>query len=147
MDDELAQNLIALAQDGFPLTPRPYAALAQWLGSDEQTILDILRQLKQSGILSRIGAVYKPGSVGASCLAALKVPPERVEAVAELVSAHPEINHNYLREHVWNLWFVVTAPDLTRRNAVLDEIERQTALPMLRLPMVEPYYLNLGFAL
>lgn len=147
MDDELAQNLIALAQDGFPLTPRPYAALAQWLGSDEQTILDTLRQLKQNGILSRIGAVYKPGSVGASCLAALKVPPERVEAVAEQVSAYPEINHNYLREHVWNLWFVVTAPDVIRRNTVLDDIERQTALPMLRLPMVESYYINLGFTL
>ena len=147
MDDELAQNLIALAQDGFPLTPLPYAALAQWLGSDEQTILDTLRQLKQSGVLSRIGAVYKPGSVGASCLAALKVPPERVEAVAEQVSAYPEINHNYLREHVWNLWFVVTAPNMTRRDTVLDDIERQTALPMLRLPMVESYYINLGFTL
>lgn len=147
MDDELAQNLIALAQDGFPLTPRPYAALAQWLGSDEQTILDTLRELKQSGVLSRIGAVYKPGSVGASCLAALKVPPERVEAVAERVSAYPEINHNYLREHVWNLWFVVTAPDVIRRDTVLDDIERQTALPMLRLPMVESYYINLGFTL
>lgn len=147
MDEALAQNLMALVQDGFPLTPRPFATLAQWLNSDEQTILETVRELKQRGVLSRIGAVYKTGSVGASCLAALQVPSEQVDTIAVQVSAYPEVNHNYLREHLWNLWFVVTAPDIVQRDAVLIAIAQQTGLPMLRLPMVEPYYINLGFTL
>lgn len=68
-------------------------------------------QLQTSGALSRIGGVFAGHAGGAALLAAMAVPPERLQAVAAQVSAHPGVNHNYEREHHYNLWFVMTGQD------------------------------------
>ena len=46
-----------------------------------------------------------------------------------------------------NIWFVATAPDRERLRQVLDEIESRTGLAVLDLPMIEDYFINLGFPL
>ena len=73
------------------------------------------------------------------------MPDDDLEEIAGLVSAYPEVNHNYEREHEFNLWFVVTAPSRERVDAVLCEIEMRTGLPVLELPLEEAYRLDLGF--
>jgi DNA-binding Lrp family transcriptional regulator len=75
------------------------------------------------------------------------VPEDEVEEIAELVSAHAEVNHNYEREHEFNLWFVVTAPSRERVDTVLCEIETRTRRPVLDLPLLEAYRIDLGFPL
>lgn len=143
----LEKSLLDIAQRGFPLTPRPYATLARQLGATEDAVLAAFRSLQAQGVVGRIGAVWAQGAVGSSCLAALKVPPARLDAVAACVGAHPEINHNYERDHPWNLWFVVAARDEATREAVLDSIAAETGLPLLRLPMEHGHHLDLGFAI
>ena len=143
----LQAALLDIAQHDFPRCPRPFAELARCLDSDEAEVIAAFDDLKARGILGRIGAVYATGQVGASTLAAMAVPEERLEDVAALVSALPEVNHNYLREDALNLWFVVTAPDADRRAQVLAEIGDRTGLAVLDLPMVEAYHLDLGFRL
>lgn len=145
--DPLEFRLLNDFQRDFPLCAEPYAALAAQLGSDEQTVLETLRRLHNDGCLSRIGAVFGPRRVGASTLAALAVPPEHLESVADLVSAHPEVNHNYEREHTFNLWFVVTAPDQQQLERVLGEIERETGCELIVLPLLEEFHIDLGFDL
>ena len=76
-------------QRGFPLVPRPFAAMARDLGSDEETVLAALADLSRQEVVSRVGAVLAPGRVGASTLAALRAPLARLEAVAAQVSARP----------------------------------------------------------
>lgn len=135
-------------QRDFPLLPRPFAALAEKLGSVEQTVIETLRRLKESGAVSRVGAVFQANAIGASALAALQVPAERLEPVASQVSAIPEVNHNYEREHAYNLWFVVTACSAERLDAVLQEIESACQCgTVLKLPMLEQYHIDLGFDL
>jgi DNA-binding Lrp family transcriptional regulator len=75
------------------------------------------------------------------------VPPERLEAVAALVSAHPGVNHNYEREHRFNLWFVMTGRDRAAVDAGLDALDAATGLSALRLRMLRPYRIDLGFDL
>jgi siroheme decarboxylase len=75
----------------------------------------------------------------------MAVPPGRLAEVAELVSRFPEVNHNYEREHRFNLWFVLTARDRSRLDAVLAAIAAATGLPVLDLPMLEEYHIDLGF--
>ena len=145
--DALEQGLLNDFQRDFPLTPRPFAAIAERLGCDEHDVLEAYRRLQRVGSVSRIGAVIRTGAVGASTLAAMTVPPERLAAVAELISAYPEVNHNYEREHRLNLWFVVTAPNHDRLSQVLKEIESRSGLAVLDLPMLESYFLDLGFDL
>lgn len=134
-------------QRDFPLTPRPYADIARQLGASEAEVLAALAGLQKRGAVSRVGAVLAPGRVGASTLAALAVPAARLEAVAELLNGYPEVNHNYEREHRYNLWFVATAADRERLDALLDQIERRTGLTPLVLPLLAEYHIDLGFAL
>jgi len=141
------KRLLDAFQRNFPLSPRPYAAIAETLGADEDDVLESLGRLRDAGAVSRVGAVVTPNSAGASTLAAIAVPPDRLDEVAGLVSALPEVNHNYEREHEINLWFVVTAQDRARVVAVLDEIEAETGLTVLDLPLLEPYCIDLGFPL
>lgn len=143
----LEQRLLNDFQHGLPVEPRPFARMAEALGVSEQAVLDGLQGLQQDGTVSRVGPVFRPNRVGVSTLAALAVPAPDLAEVAALVSAYAEVNHNYEREHEFNLWFVVTAPDRPRLQAVLDEIAARTGLQPLDLPMLEDYFIDLGFRL
>ena len=145
---DLEFSLLNSFQRDFPLLPRPFAVLADKLGSDEQTVIETLRRLQQRGAVSRVGAVFQANAIGASALAALRVPAARLEQVARHINAIPEVNHNYEREHSYNLWFVVTASSAARLQAVLQEIEQDCECgPVLKLPMREQYHIDLGFDL
>lgn len=134
-------------QRDFPLTPAPFAEIAARLGSDEATVLSLLRHLRDDGTISRVGAVFAPRAVGASTLAAMAVPHERLEEVAAVVSARHGVNHNYEREHHFNLWFVATAPDEDALAALLDEIGAAAGYPPIALPLLEEFHIDLGFDL
>jgi DNA-binding Lrp family transcriptional regulator len=143
----LVPRLLDEFQRDFPLVPRPFAALAERLGTDEATVLDLLAQLRAAGAVSRVGAIVAPHAAGYSTLAAMAVPPDMLDGVAELVSSFQEVNHNYEREHQLNLWFVVAAASRDRVRQVLAAIEYRTSLPVIDLPLVEAYRLDLGFPL
>ncbi|MBL8700224.1 MAG: Lrp/AsnC family transcriptional regulator [Alphaproteobacteria bacterium] len=142
----LARRLIDGYQRDMPLEPRPFATMAREVRSTEAAVLEALADLAGAGTLSRVGAVVPPGVLGASTLAAMVVPEERLVDVASLVNAYPEVNHNYEREHAINLWFVVTASDRARVDAVLKEIEARTGIAVLDLPLERPYRIDLGFS-
>lgn len=146
--DALTLRLLNDFQRDFPLEPRPFAAVAQRLGTTEPEVLARLAALAASGAVSRVGLTFAPGRIGAATLAAMAVPGERLREVADLVNAYPEVNHNYEREHSYNLWFVVTAPAAARVDAVVRRIEHDAACGrVLSLPMIEPYRVDLGFDL
>ncbi|MDG4549928.1 MAG: AsnC family transcriptional regulator [Candidatus Contendobacter sp.] len=140
-------ELLNRFQRDFPLTTYPFRVIAERLGWGENEVLEALRRLREEGKVSRVGAVFATRRLGVSTLAALAVPPERLEAVAQRVNAYPEINHNYQREHEFNLWFVLTAATVARLRAVLAEIEEDAGLPVLDLPLLEEFHIDLGFDL
>jgi transcriptional regulator, AsnC family len=145
--DALSRRLIDRFQHGMPLCAEPYRAMAEELGCSEDEVLACLEQLQAAGGLSRVGPVFEHSRAGASTLVALAVPTERLEQVAERINRFPEVNHNYLREHRYNLWFVLTGPDRTHLDRVLAEIEADTGLVPLDLPMQSAYRIDLGFPL
>ena len=134
-------------QRGFPIAPRPYRVIADATGLSEAEVIKIYASLKEKGALGRIGAVVAPNTAGVSTLAAIAVPPSRLAEVSALISAQSEVNHNYEREHGFNLWFVVTAADSRALENVLRRIERLTGLEVLDLPLVKSYHIDLGFPL
>lgn len=134
-------------QHGFPLCADPFGVLARDTGLDRAAVLETLRAAQEDGRLSRIGGVFAHGSGGDAVLAAMAVPAHRIDAVADTVSAHPGVNHNYLREHHHNLWFVMTGADRQAVEAGIAGLERATGLPALQLRMLRPYRIDLGFDL
>lgn len=145
--DDLSRRLIDRFQHGLPLCAEPYAAMARELDCSEAAVLDALALLQQANALSRVGPVFEHSRAGASTLVALAVPEERLEQVAAQVNQHPEVNHNYLREHRYNLWFVLTAPHRAQIDQVLAQIAAETGLAPLDLPMQRAYRIDLGFPL
>ena len=143
----LEKALLDDFQKDFPLVPRPYKAVAERLGCDEEIVLDLLCQMIGAGLIIRIGPVFAPHRAGASTLAAMAVPGDRLDAVAALVSGYDEVNHNYEREHSINLWFVVCAPTAERVAKVLHEIAARTGLKVIDLPLEQAFHIDLGFPL
>ncbi len=143
----LEQRLLNDFQHDFPLSPTPFADIAAELGVSEEEVLNTLDALRSRGLISRVGPVFRPNRVGASTLAAMAVPPSRLDEVAALVSGYPEVNHNYEREHRFNLWFVVTARDEARLQAVLDDIAGRSGIDVMPLPLLDDYFIDLGFEL
>jgi len=144
---DLERRLINEYQKGLPLSATPFADMGAKLGVGEAEVLRTLEQLHDAGIVSRVGPVFAPKSIGASTLAALAVPEAELEAVAKMVSRRPEVNHNYAREHRYNLWFVVTAPDQQHLDAVLAEVASETGYEVLNLPLERQFHIDLGFPL
>ncbi|MDX1409108.1 MAG: hypothetical protein R3330_13260 [Saprospiraceae bacterium] len=144
---DLQLRLLDAYQRDFPLTPTPFADIADELAVDEQTVIDTLQDLQRSGHISRVGPVIRPHSIGASTLVAMSVPEARLQEVATLVNDFTEVNHNYRREHEFNLWFVVTTADQRALKEVLQAIEGQTGLSCMSLPMLNNYFIDLGFPL
>jgi len=147
MRDATALQLVNAWQRGFPLAPRPFAEIAARSGLSETEVIESFERFRANGVIDRIGPVFRPNTVGASTLAAMAVPPERLETVAALVSRRESVNHNYEREHRCNLWFVVAASGAAAVEKEILLIEEQAGLPVLRLPLLEEYHIDLGFDL
>ncbi len=147
MNETFEFRLLNEFQRDFPLCPAPFAELATRLGVAEKAVLGCLEKLRREGKISRVGAVFAPKRIGASTLAAMAVAPDHLEAVAAAVNRFPEVNHNYEREHRYNLWFVVTAASEGRLQATLGAIEKAAGHPLLALPLLEEFHIDLGFSL
>jgi DNA-binding Lrp family transcriptional regulator len=134
-------------QHHFPLEREPFARIAADLGRPAKQVMAHYHALQAEGAISRIGGVFGTGAGGAALLAAMAVPPELLDAVAAIVSAHPGVNHNYEREHRLNLWFVMTGPDAQAVDRAMQGLEAATGLPALCLRMQRAYRIDLGFDL
>ena len=144
--DDLDRRLINRLQLGLPLVRQPWKVLAEELESSSDELLDRLHLLLEDGVLTRFGPMFDIERLGgAFTLAALTVPEDRFEDVAEQLQALPEVAHNYRREHPWNMWFVLGCATQQRLSDTLHHIETLTGLPLLNLPKEETYHVGLYF--
>jgi DNA-binding Lrp family transcriptional regulator len=143
--DAVDADLIDGYQSGFPVERRPFRAVGEALGVSEAEALARVERLRERGVFRRFGPVLNPPVIGSSALAAVSAPPDRFEDVAEAINGYRQVNHNYRRDHEWNMWFVVTAGSRTARDRILAEIEERTGLEVLSLPMLTDYYIDLEF--
>ncbi|WP_411964373.1 Lrp/AsnC family transcriptional regulator [Haloferax sp. YSMS24] len=143
--DDIDATLIDEYQSGFPVDARPFRVVGERLGIDEDEALERVRRLREKGIFRRFGAVLNPPVIGSSTLAAVSAPDDRFEEIAEIINGYQQVNHNYRREHEWNMWFVVTAGSRETRDRILSEIEERTGCAVLNLPMLTDYYIDLEF--
>jgi DNA-binding Lrp family transcriptional regulator len=141
--DPTEKAIINGLQGGFPLTPRPFRDAGAELGLSEGELIQGVRDLVGAGRLSRFGPLWNAEMLGGDvCLAAIAVPPERFDEVAEQVNAHPEIAHNYQRTHALNMWFVVSAEDPRRIAEVIAEIEAETGLAVHAMPKLQEFFVG-----
>ncbi|WP_428354597.1 Lrp/AsnC family transcriptional regulator [Methyloprofundus sp.] len=143
----LHKQLLNNFQQEFPLSATPYLDIARSLGVTEDLVLQAFDQLVEHNYISRIGAVIQPNHIGLSTLVAMSIPDQQLTSIANIVSDFSEVNHNYEREHHYNLWFVLIATNQQHLESVVSEIEQSTGFKTMQLPLLKDYFINLGFQL
>ncbi len=143
--DDTDAALIDDYQSGFPIAERPFERVGETLGISEREALERVETLRETGIFRRFGAVLNPPVIGSSTLAAVRAPDDRFEEIAGIINGYRQVNHNYRRDHEWNMWFVVTAGSLETRDEIIEGIEEQTGCSVLVLPMLTDFYIDLEF--
>ena len=142
--DELDRAIVNRLQGGFPVCPRPFAAVAQELAVDEAQLIRRIERLLAERTLTRFGPMFDVERLGGQfSLCAMSVPAADLARVAALVNAHPQVAHNYEREHRFNMWFVLATRSSSEVNHVLEKIERETGYPVMNLPREDEYFVGL----
>ena len=140
----LDRQILARLQGDFPICEQPYATAAAELGITESALLVRLQQLLADKVLTRFGPMFQIEEMGgAFVLAALAVPEARYDEVAAQVNALPQVAHNYRREHVLNMWFVLATETKAGITDAVARIEHDTGLPVYAFPKEREYFVEM----
>jgi len=141
--DGIDKKLLNEIQSGFPITKRPYEDLGARVNCPEDEILERIKRLKGEGIIRRIGGNFDSQRLGfATTLCAAKVSDDKINRFVEVVNKYPEVTHNYLRNHHYNIWFTFVAPSMNVINGYIEEIIKHTGVrEILNLPAVRTFKL------
>ena len=137
---DLPKKILGIIQGRFPIVERPFAEVAREVDSNEAEVLAAIKELREEGVIRRIGAIFEAKRLGyVSTLVAAQVSREQIEAFVADVNSLAGVSHNYGREHPFNVWFTLTAPDeKTIEKTLYDlkmkhNIEEIYSLPAIRL--------------
>lgn len=141
--DQMDRQIINRLQDGFPVSPSPFADVAQELGIETDDLITRLSHLRDIGAITRFGPFFDAAAMGgAFCLCAMAVPPENFDRVLTIVNAHPEVAHNYERTHRLNMWFVLATPTPEGIAKTAAAIEAETGLNVMQFPKLEEFFIG-----
>lgn len=150
--DRVDQRLLDRLQAHLPVVPRPFATVAAELGLSEDEVLRRIAALHAEGIVRRIGPVLDPARIGrVGILAAMAVPPGRLDAVAAQVSAFEGVTHNYHRvarhgQCPYNLWFTLSATSEEALTDTIGRIAQGTGLAVATLPSRRKFKIAVRFS-
>lgn len=134
---QLSQRDIALVrafQSDLPLLGRPFAALAQKLGMEEGEVVAWLRQMKQTGVIRRFGAMlrHRRAGVRGNAMVVWRVPPERAAEAGEAMARLPQVTHCYQRSPLpdfpYTHYTMVHAATPAQCQAVVAEMAQELGL-------------------
>jgi len=144
---EMDKDILNRIQSDFPVTSRPFLTIAEDLGLTEDTVIERVTHLKNSGIIRRIGGNLVPQALGfVSTLCTAKVSEEQIDSFAEIVNQFPGVTHNYQRDGEFNLWFTFIAPSMAEIEENLKTISQLTGITdILNMPATRVYKIKAQF--
>ncbi len=105
-DDTAVLNYI---QRTIPFVERPFAKIGSDLRIPEADIIDIVKRLKDRNVIRDLAASFNGSHIGyCSNLVAMEVPESCMTTAVDLINSHPGVNHSYLRDHKYSIWFSLT---------------------------------------
>ncbi|HYA15215.1 MAG TPA: AsnC family transcriptional regulator [Syntrophales bacterium] len=127
--DSIDKKILNIIQKEFPVVAEPFKAIAEKVGLNEDEVLRRIKNLKEEGIIRRIGAVFDTRKLGfVSTLCAARVPENQLRDFVEVVNSYDGVTHNYRRNHEYNVWFTFIAPDEETLTQSLAEIKDRTGI-------------------
>ncbi|MBF6039614.1 AsnC family protein [Pseudomonas sp. P154a] len=93
-------------EGGLPLVPRPYQALAERINTDENQVLEQMREWSEQGLFRRIGLVLHHRALGftANAMLVLDIPDALIDEVGQRLGRAPGINLCYQRPRRLPQW-------------------------------------------
>jgi len=145
--DNTDKKILNEIQSHFPISSRPFNELGKRLNLLESDVLERIRRLKEDGMIRRIGGNFHSSRLNfTSTLCAARAPEEKIKHFVETVNSYPGVTHNYLRNHVYNIWFTFIAQDMAYIDDALEEISEKTGIrEILNLPAVKTFKIKVDF--
>ena len=145
--DEIDKKILNILQKEFPLEERPYLIVGERCGISEDETIRRVQEMKDDGIIRRIGAVFdgtKLGRVGTLCAA--RVPEEKIDNFVAVVNANKNVTHNYRRNNEYNIWFTVSAANAKELEKFIKELKKKTGIAdILDMRAVRTFKINASF--
>ncbi|HRL22575.1 siroheme decarboxylase subunit beta [Alcaligenes sp. SDU_A2] len=130
--------LIHATQDGLPLEPRPYHALALHLKMAPADVLERMNAMLAKGLIRRIAAVPNHYALGylANGMCVWNIDDHQIDQAGILLGALPQVSHCYRRPRHLPLWpyNLFTMLHGTHRAAVLKQADDIAELLQSKLP-------------
>ena len=121
--------LIRAVEHGLPIVSRPYAAIAQQLGTTETNIINRLQQLIDNGAIKRYGVVVRHRELGyrANGMVVWDVPDDQVSNLGQCIGRFPCVTLSYRRprrlpDWPYNLFTMVHGRDREEVTQKVREI-------------------------
>ena len=126
--------IIKALQEDFPLCEEPYKILAERVGITEEEFLQRVRELVDEKKIRRMGAVLRHREVGfkANALCAWHVPPDKLDDIAQIMTATAAVSHCYDRTPApnwnYNLYTMIHAKTRDECEKIIGELARATGI-------------------
>jgi DNA-binding Lrp family transcriptional regulator len=147
--DDTDRKILNLIQSEFPVHPRPFRELGRILGLSEAQVLQRVRQMKQAGVIRRIGGSFDSRRLGFySTLCAAKVPHQDLERFNRVINSYPGVTHNYQRDHHYNIWFTLIGESQEAVKRTLEEMAQKAGVgEIVSLPARRTFKIKVKFEL
>ena len=144
--DQVDRKIINVLQGGFPVCDHPFQVAAKEIGIEEADLIARIDKMLKERVLTRFGPLYHAERLGGGLtLAAMRIPEDEFDRVADIVNALPEVAHNYERDDVFNMWFVLATDTPARIEQVLNEIKQASGYPVYNMPKEHEFFVGLRF--
>lgn len=121
-------SLLAAIQSGFPLTSRPFLTIGTEIGCSEDEVIATLNNLKERGIIKRLGIIVRHRELGfrANAMVVWDVPDELVDQVGRQAGAFDCVTlcyrrHRSLPRWPYNLYCMIHG---RKRHQVLEKLAK-----------------------
>jgi len=143
MMDDRDWTVVERLQEGLPLVPEPFAAMAAGVGMTADEFLERVNRLHDEGVIRRLGPRVRHHRVGiaGNIMVVWRVPKERETEVGELFAADEHVSHCYVRPAFagfpYTLYTMVHGPDPEAVRQTVANLAAQSGLTdVLLLPTV-----------
>lgn len=127
--DAIDRAIILATQEGLPLVPQPYHAVAEQVGITPAEVMTRMRAMLEDGVIRRIGAVPNHYALGykANGMTVWDVADERIDELGELIGRLDFVSHCYQRprhqpDWNYNLFAMVHGQDRTETEQKAQQI-------------------------
>ena len=104
--DAIDRRIIEATQEGLPLVPQPYHAIAEEVGLTPVDLMQRMQRMLDRGIIRRIGLVPNHYTLGykANGMTVWDIPDEKVKELGEQIGGLDYVSHCYQRPRHQPLW-------------------------------------------